>query len=154
MAAYFLDTSALVKRYVREIGSDWVRNLTRPRSPDAIYIARITVVEITSAVTRRQLGHSLTTRQAGSLLGHFHRHLSGRFRVLELNPPIFDEAIRLARVHGLRAYDAVQLASALNLQRLRLEAGLEPATLVSADRELNAAGFLEGTVYLDPNTFA
>lgn len=39
MAAYFFDTSALVKRYVREPGSDWVRNLACARSPDAIYIA-------------------------------------------------------------------------------------------------------------------
>ena len=50
MAAYFFDSSAIVKRYVQETGTAWVRRVTRHGRPDRIYLARITAVETTSAV--------------------------------------------------------------------------------------------------------
>ena len=30
MTTYYLDTSALIKRYVQETGTDWVRTLVAP----------------------------------------------------------------------------------------------------------------------------
>jgi hypothetical protein len=35
--AYFVDSSALVKRYVRETGTAWVRGITRRRSSTDIF---------------------------------------------------------------------------------------------------------------------
>jgi uncharacterized protein len=54
MADYFFDTSALVKRHVDEVGSPWVKSLVRAKAGHTLYIARITAVEVTSAITRRQ----------------------------------------------------------------------------------------------------
>ncbi len=53
---------------------------------------------------------------------------------------------------GIRAYDAVQLATALETTRVTFQ--LEPTqmTLVSADLELNAAAVAEGLRVEDPNT--
>jgi uncharacterized protein len=51
VAAYFFDSSAIVERYVQETGTAWVRRLTR-HGPVPIYLARITAVEVTSAVAR------------------------------------------------------------------------------------------------------
>jgi predicted nucleic acid-binding protein len=56
MADYFFDTSALVKRHVAEAGTAWVKSLVRAKAGHTLYIARITAVEITSAITRRQFG--------------------------------------------------------------------------------------------------
>lgn len=53
MAVYFFDSSALVKRYVQETGSAWVMATTAPQAGHALYIARITAVEVVSALTRR-----------------------------------------------------------------------------------------------------
>jgi hypothetical protein len=36
MAAYFLDTSALIKRHVNETGNAWVRSLVRPKASHTI----------------------------------------------------------------------------------------------------------------------
>jgi uncharacterized protein len=152
MAAYFFDTSALVKRHVNETGSTWVRSLLRAKAGHRIYIGRITAVEITSAITRRQRGGYLSAAQAGAILGHFRRHLTQRYRVVELTPALFDNAMLTARKHGLRAYDAVQLAVALEVHRLRHVAGIGPVTLVSSDRGLNAAAAAEGLAVEDPNT--
>jgi uncharacterized protein len=53
-AAYFVDSSALVKRYVLETGTAWVRGITRKNPSTVIYIAHITAVEVTCAVARRR----------------------------------------------------------------------------------------------------
>jgi predicted nucleic acid-binding protein len=152
MAAYFLDTSALIKRHVKETGSKWVRSLTRLKAPDPLFIGHITAVEVFSAITRRQRGGSLSPAQAGAILGHFRRHLSQRYNVLELTPSLVTAAMLVARTHGLRAYDALQLTAALEVNRRRLAMGLQAVTLVSADRELNAAAAAEGLVVEDPTT--
>jgi predicted nucleic acid-binding protein len=151
MADYFLDTSALVKRHVSEVGSPWVNTLVRAKAGHRIYIARITAVEVTSAITRRQHAGDLSAAQAGAILGHFRRHLAQRYRVIELTPALFNIAMLAARKHRLRAYDAVQLAVALEAHRLHKDAGLGPVTLVSADGDLNSAATAEGLVVEDPN---
>jgi uncharacterized protein len=44
MAVYFLDSSALMKRYISEIGSAWVVNLFDPALNNEVLIAAITFV--------------------------------------------------------------------------------------------------------------
>jgi len=50
MAVYFVDSSALVKRYISEIGSTWVLSLFDPALDNDILIAAITGVEIVAAI--------------------------------------------------------------------------------------------------------
>jgi hypothetical protein len=71
VTAYFVDSSALVKRYVLETGTPWIRRLTRHNPSTVIYIAHITVVEVTCAVARRCKGKSITTARALLLLRRF-----------------------------------------------------------------------------------
>ena len=52
--AYFLDSSALVKRYIPEIGSAWLNAIASPSTGNLIIISRITWVEVLSALARRQ----------------------------------------------------------------------------------------------------
>jgi predicted nucleic acid-binding protein len=151
MAHYFLDTSAVVKRDVIEIGSPWVKSLVRARAAHTLYIARITAVEVTSAITRRQRAGSLSPAQAGAILGHVRRHLTQRYVIVEVTPALLAASMFLARSHGLRAYDAVQLAAALQVHHDHENAGIGPITLVSADQELNAAASTEGLAVVDPN---
>jgi predicted nucleic acid-binding protein len=150
VAAFFFDTSALVKRHVTEVGSSWVRALTAAKAGHTLYIASITAVEMTSAITRRQRDGSLSGAQAAAIYGHFRRHLTQRYVVLEITPSLLAAAMPLARTHGLRAYDAVQLSVALDIQRDHGLAGLAPITLVSADQALNAAAAAEGLPVEDP----
>jgi predicted nucleic acid-binding protein len=141
----------LIKRHVRETDTTWVRSLVRPRAAHVIHLAGVTPVEVVSAITRRQRGGTLTPAKAGAILRHFQRHLAQRYVVSDLTAALISEARRLARRHGLRAYDAVQLASALDVARDYQTSGLGPAILVSADRELNAAAAAEGLPVEDPN---
>ena len=152
MAAYFFDSSAIVKRYVQETGTAWVRRLTRRGQPDPIYLARITAVEVASAVARRRQGRSLNPARVQTILGRFRGHLATRYVIVEITPALVAAAMRLADIHALRAYDAVQLAAALELNVRWLSAGLGSITLVSADRDLNTAAIAEGLAVEDPNT--
>ena len=151
-AAYFADSSALVKRYVQETGTSWVRRLTRRSPSTVIYIAHITAVEVTSAVARRRKGKTLTAAKASSILHRFRQHLAGRYTVIEIMPALANAAMRLANTHSLRAYDAVQLAAALEIRRQRQDAGFAPVTLISADQALNDAALAEGLTVDDPRS--
>ena len=150
-STYFLDSSALVKRYVIETGTGWVRRLTRHNPSTVIYIAHITTVEVTCAIARRRKGRTLTAAKASSLLCRFRQHLAGRYVVIEVTPALLDDAARLGNAHSLRAYDAVQLAVALEVNRSHQAGGSGPVTLVSGDRHLNDAAAAEGLPVDDPN---
>ena len=149
--AYFVDSSALVKRYVQERGTSFVRRLTRRSPSTVIYIAHITLVEVTSAIARRRKARTLTAAKASSILHRFRQHLAGRYTIIELTPAIFSEAMRLANTHALRAYDAVQLAAALEINQKEHNAGFAPMALISVDHALNDAATAEGLTVDDPN---
>ncbi len=52
MAVHFLDSSALVKRYISEIGSAWVSGLFDPALGHEVFVAAVAGVEIVAAITR------------------------------------------------------------------------------------------------------
>ncbi len=149
--AYFVDSSALVKRYVRENGTAWVRGITRRLSSTDIYIALITAVEVTSAIARHR-GGKLSAAKASSLLSRFRTHLAGRYLPSQITSALINDAMALANRHRLRAYDAVQLAAALDVYRDWSANRLGAFVFVSADRDLNKAATAEGLTVEDPNS--
>jgi len=147
VAAFYLDTSAAVKRYIQETGTAWLRNLADPAAGHYLYLARIADVEVTAAIARRRRQARIDLGQATAALTQFRKDMAQDYRILEITVPLLERAVRLADTHVLRAYDAVQLASALEV--LAIDPGL---TLISADAELNAAAAAEGLPVDDPNT--
>src|SRR5262249_62360359 len=67
VAVYFLDSSALVKRYAQETGSAWIGLLTDQQAGHPFYLARITAVEVVAAVARRQRGGAFSAADAAAL---------------------------------------------------------------------------------------
>jgi len=53
VAVYFIDSSALVKRYVIETGTTFVTDITDPVARYHVYVARITGVEVIAGLARR-----------------------------------------------------------------------------------------------------
>jgi predicted nucleic acid-binding protein len=151
MAAFFCDASGIVKRYVQEIGTTWVQALADPAAGHVLFLARITRVEVTAAVTRRVRGGRLAGGSAPALLAQFRHDATHQYKILDVTPVLLADADALAETQGLRAYDAVQLAVARELHRRRQAFGLGGITLISADQELNAAATAEGVPVDDPN---
>ncbi len=110
MAAYFFDSSAVVKRYLQETGTAWVRSLSAPSSGHFLYLARITDVEVTAALARRRGQPGLSVAQAKAALGLFRHDLAQDYRIAEITVPLLQRAALLADAHTIRGYDAVQLA--------------------------------------------
>ncbi|MEQ3552953.1 type II toxin-antitoxin system VapC family toxin [Pseudonocardia nematodicida] len=108
----FADSSALVKLYADEEGCEDVRALTH------LVVAQIARVEVPAALWRKTRVGELPPGPAAVLVAAFEADLFGtadeaaRFAVVGLSPAVLDDAARLAGTHALRAYDAVQLASA------------------------------------------
>jgi predicted nucleic acid-binding protein len=72
--------------------------------------------------------------------------------VVEVTEALIERAMGLAEAYGVRGYDAVQLAAALEVNALLVAAGLPALVLVSADAELNAAAISAGLAVEDPNS--
>ena len=151
MAAYFCDASAIVKRYVPETGTAWVQALADPAAPHELFLARITRAEVTAVVTRRSRGGMLAGVSAPAILAQFRHDAAHQYNILEVTPALLADAEALAETHGLRAYDAVQLAVAREVQGRRVPLGLPGITVISADEELNDAATAEGLPVDDPN---
>ena len=152
MAAYFLDSSALVKRYAADTGSAWVENLTDPRSGNRIYVAAITHVEVIAAIARKKKGLLLSAVAAAIAIARFENDLQTDLRVFDLTPNVITMAARLAEKHALRGYDAVQLAVALEINAARTARRLTGLMLISSDVELNTAAQSEQLLTDDPNS--
>jgi predicted nucleic acid-binding protein len=147
VAVYFLDTSAVVKRYVLETGTAWVQSLTVPTGGHMHFLARITLPEMVAAITRRERGGHITPPNAATALSDFRHDFAHQYQILEITAVLLDQAATLARTYALRGYDAVQLAAALIVR------GQVPSlTLISADADLNAAATAEALPVEDPNT--
>jgi hypothetical protein len=152
MVAYFFDSSALAKRYVTEAGTAWVQSLTDAAAGNIVYVARITLVELVAAISRRRKNGDLTPADANAALADVRADFVSDYQVIEVTAALVAQAEALAERHALRGYDAVQLAAALEVNAAYLAAGQPPVTLVSADLELNNAGVAGGLNVDNPNT--
>lgn len=154
MSDYFFASSALVKRYLPETGTDWVRALILPTTGHTIWIAEITEVEVASAVAARQRApRGISRRVRDAAVALLSEHSSSEYRLVTLNRQILDTAIDLTQRYRLRAYDAVQLATALATNTALLTAGLPSPIFVTADSDLIAAARAEGLIAEDPNQY-
>jgi len=143
LAAYFFDSSAIVKRYLKEAGTGWVRSLIEPRTGNLIYIAAITSVEVVAAITRRTKSGSISPDDAALAISEFRNHLFNEYFEIEVNHSVINSAMLMAESHALRGYDAVQLAAALEVNANLLSLAMPALTLVSSDNDLNAAAASE-----------
>ena len=154
MAAYFLETSALVKRYVQEVGTVWVQGLTLPTAGNSLFIAEIAGVETVAAITLRLRRGNTTPGDAAIAIADFRADFVRDYSLAQINPVIIGLAMDLVEKHGLRGYDAVQLASALEVQAERQVFGLSVPVFICADNNLNAAAAAEGLAVDNPNAHA
>lgn len=144
MADYFFDSSALLKRYLAENGSDRVLDIVGGGRP--IAVSRLAAVEVVSACVRRCKARDIDPQDLDRISEAAEDDFRELFQVVEVTQAIMMRSIDIVRKHALRAADAIHLASAL---RDATADGSKPV-LVSSDLELNAAARSEGLTVLDP----
>jgi predicted nucleic acid-binding protein len=149
---YYFDSSAAVKRYAPEKGSEWVKLLVEPIEGNTVYLGQIGVVEIAAALSRKVRTKELTQKGYEAALWLFLRDVQNEeYIIAPLSDQAVDLAVDLTRRHPLRGYDAVHLATAIILNTALLEVELPSLTFVSADEALCKAAREEGLPADNPN---
>jgi len=143
MANLFLDSSALVKRYVAEAGSQRVEEWLAPAAGNTVHISMVTGAEVVAALVRRQRDGALSLDQSAQALGEFGDDWANCYDVVKVDRALVNRAMALARRHGLRGYDSIQLASGLEVSALAQQFHTL-FVFISADGELNRAAQAEG----------
>jgi predicted nucleic acid-binding protein len=146
---YFLDTSALAKRYHEEPGSSLLDGLIAGRGSQR-FISRLTIVEFESVLALKQRTRAIEpdmVEQARRLFradlfagviqimprrGDFNHILAGRL------------VMRFGSTEGLRALDALQLSAAMELT------AVTSTILVTSDQRLLRVATLVGMQSINP----
>jgi len=149
-STYFLDSSAIAKRYIEETGTAWVESLCVPDPRNVIALAQISVVEVAAALAARWRNNQLDSAEYEEALDDFLFDLE-RYQLVASDPAVIDNAVQLTRRQKLRGCDAIQLASALSLHQVLLKDGLPGITFVCADDDLLIAAAREGLATENPN---
>jgi predicted nucleic acid-binding protein len=149
MASYFLDTSALVKRYHVEVGTQKIASILAERG-SMHFISRLGLVEAVSAFALKvREGHIQPADFAA-----YRKRLMADVRtrtlsVVRVRAAHFKQADQLLQSHGttrkLRTLDALQLATALDL---RLRGVLD--YFVCADANLCSIAATEQLAVINP----
>jgi predicted nucleic acid-binding protein len=87
VAAYYSDTSTVLKRYVLEAGTAWVQALAAPAARHSLVIVRITQAETVAAITRRERDGTITAPDAATALADFQIDLVSQYRIGEILAP-------------------------------------------------------------------
>jgi predicted nucleic acid-binding protein len=152
MSYYLLDSSALVKRYMPETGTIWLRQLVKPDAGKVIVIASITGVETMSAISRHYHDGNISLDTLQLFRQQLEYHIQTQYNVLDLSQSILTRAMHLNEKHRLRAYDSVQLSSALELHQRAIRMSV-PMNFIAADKRLLEAAQLEGLTTDNPNHY-
>ncbi len=144
----FADSSTLVKLYADEEGA------VEARSLELVAVSAVSRVEVPSALWRKCRDGILNELSADLLTREFLADLSGmpggNFKLIvaiPLTAETLDSAARLARVHGLRSVDAIQLASAIRAR----EGDPRCQTFSTFDQQLGSAALVEGFAPFPPS---
>lgn len=133
----YCDTSALVKIYIDEIGSNDVHALVDQAG--AVAACRIAWAEAHAALARRARESSVDVQQIEEAKTALARDWS-HFLIVEVSQALVEQAGEFADTFALRAYDSMQLAAA----HATLTECDMPVFFASCDLRLNKAAKLLG----------
>ena len=151
MTEYYLDASALVKRYADEAGSAWIRQITDREAGHTILLAEITLAEVAVALAaKRRAPGGITQEQRDRALSRFLQDCDEHFLLLPADRLVIDRAVALTRNYRLRGYDAVQLAAALVSSDTLQEQNLSAPIFVASDTDLLSAATAESLPVENP----
>lgn len=144
MGYYYFDSSALVKRYALEKGTQRVDAIFQEKDR-VLIIANIGIVEIYSALSKKKREKEINEEDFTFAIAKFEEDIKEKtFQFLEVdNSHILKSKNLLLKHNTLRTYDALHLSLVLDLKALKV-------TLVSSDQILNEAAIAESITTVNP----
>jgi predicted nucleic acid-binding protein len=151
MATYYLDASAIVKRYLHENGSQWVTALWQRPGAVSLFSAELVDVEVVCALSRAQREGRIGVKRRNESAALFTLEVHEALESISVSTEARQSAHRLALRHPLRAYDAIHLATALALEQRLRWSGISVPVFVSADTNLLTVARAEGLAVENPS---
>ncbi len=139
----YLDTSALVKKYVIETGTEAVRTLLR--NEKEFVTSKLTYAEVSASFARKYREGEIEERDYSKIWKSFINDWKTLILV-EARDELFPLIHKLTEDHSLRGADAIHLSSALWLG----DSIGEPLTFVASDSRLLTAASAEGLKVINP----
>lgn len=141
----FLDTSALMKKYIGEAGSDVLQ--TELEKAEEIFVSFMSELELFASIERfkkiRRINSPEYRKMVREVEGDFERKT---FQIIGITEKEVKLAKNFIQRHKLRAPDAIQLASV----SLLLKTADQQVTFLCCDEKLKEAAILEGMKVFDP----
>ena len=139
MKNYYFDTSALVKLYHEESGTDKVENIFSSED-STIIISEFAVVELYSTFYRLLRMNEITNVILKSIIETFQNDCKFRFLIKPINSGIFNGAKELIIKYGskksIRTLDAIQLSVSLKMKDIMFVSGDELLLECAEDEDL------------------
>jgi predicted nucleic acid-binding protein len=153
MNSFFLDASALSKRYSLEVGAVLIDHLFNRVARDRLMCLMLGAAEVASVlVRRRNAGRLLPARFIQGMLNLSAEIVNNpNFNALAADNDLIAAAVPLIEQHSINSTDAVVLRLSLDLAAQHRAAG-DDLVLVTSDRRLLRAAQHERLVTFDPET--
>ncbi len=141
--AYFFDSSAIIKRYHNEIGTEKVDKIVEGN--EEIYISSLALIETVATLRRKVKERKLTHNRFSKLKSAFLYDVEKRYTLIPIEDSLVVDALYLAEKYAMKSLDSLQLASALKVKTVE-----EEIIFVSADLQLLKYAEKEGFEILNP----
>lgn len=154
----YLDSSALIKHYQKEIGTDALDEKLKlgTESSKETFTSVLTYAEIHAIVARRIREKLISAREGSVVHDAFDRDWIAGFTAVELSGRVLSLIRKTVEAHALKGADAVHLASALWLRDIAPTKNQGPQgrqiIFASSDRQLIKAARQQDFAIFNPET--
>lgn len=153
---WYLDASALAKRYATEVGSPVVNYLFSQVAPGHMMCLTLGTLEVISIFVRKKNAGQLSPEAFNQVMADFRGEFLDSTAVSKINATdsLVESAIPLVVKHLLNATDGVILQSALDIRAQMQSSGGDTLVLFACDQRLVRAAQLEGLLTFNHETQA
>ncbi len=137
----FCDTSALIKKYIVETGSEKFDKLLN--KADNVFVSSITEIETISTFKRLLIEKAIEIKEYDTLINEFEIDYQ-YYSIVPFDDQIIKNAIKLIDKYQLKTLDSIQLGTAIYLKE-------EIDSFVVCDEKLIKAALKENIKIINPN---
>ncbi|HMV83036.1 MAG TPA: type II toxin-antitoxin system VapC family toxin [Blastocatellia bacterium] len=148
---FYLDASALAKRYAPEPGTPVINHLFSHAPAQRLFVLHLGVAEVVSILVRKHNAKILPPALAAQAFANLEAEIINQplLQKLDAEADLISAALTLIRRHSINATDAALLRSALDLAA-DLQRNGDDLVLVASDQRLLRAAQAEGLLRINP----
>jgi predicted nucleic acid-binding protein len=150
---FYLDASALAKRYAKEQGSAVINHLFASISPERLTVLNVGIAEVVSILVRKANAGQMSQPALQQVLRNVNVELiqATTLDIVVADNALVFAALRFIKTHSINSTDSIILRSAAD-PSLRLRASSDDVDLIASDQRLLKAAKAEGLKTFNPET--